>query len=356
MKNYIILALLILTNYSIFAQENPYEVFGHESKVKYETKISEYLTVKNTDTNSATKSMVFNMDEGVILFLGNNDTIIKSVIIQPEQLLRFLSVDPLTKDYPWYTPYQFAGNKPIMAIDLDGLEEYVKIYMWDSEKANYNYLKTINYNDIYPGEKYGPLGKSGTASVRFNTFANDKKSYSEANIQISYLDNNNNRITKEGVMNFDKNLSAFTKLGNALQGSDWGDPGSSKPLTKQDFAVTGTVLANMLSLGTAEGVTAVVAAIFFGFNSTSGAIRGDGTTPAGDAINSTFNTSNGENFVNAASITTSGFNYINATKGINNINNVEKAIPFVLGRASDGISIGQSSANIVNDLKENKKK
>jgi RHS repeat-associated protein len=38
-------------------------------------------------------------------------------------LARFLSVDPLTKSYPWYTPYQFAGNKPISHIDLDGLEE-----------------------------------------------------------------------------------------------------------------------------------------------------------------------------------------------------------------------------------------
>ncbi|MBT1705378.1 RHS repeat-associated core domain-containing protein, partial [Chryseosolibacter indicus] len=36
---------------------------------------------------------------------------------------KFLSVDPLTKSYPWYTPYQFAGNKPIVSIDLDGLEE-----------------------------------------------------------------------------------------------------------------------------------------------------------------------------------------------------------------------------------------
>jgi len=36
---------------------------------------------------------------------------------------KFLSVDPLTNSYPWYTPYQFAGNKPIWAIDLDGLEE-----------------------------------------------------------------------------------------------------------------------------------------------------------------------------------------------------------------------------------------
>ena len=39
-------------------------------------------------------------------------------------IAKFLSVDPLTKSYPWYTPYQFAGNKPIAAIDLDGLEEF----------------------------------------------------------------------------------------------------------------------------------------------------------------------------------------------------------------------------------------
>lgn len=31
-------------------------------------------------------------------------------------------MDPLTKEYPWYTPYQFAGNTPIKFIDLDGLE------------------------------------------------------------------------------------------------------------------------------------------------------------------------------------------------------------------------------------------
>ena len=36
---------------------------------------------------------------------------------------RFLSVDPLSPSYPWYTPYQFAGNKPIAFIDLDGGEE-----------------------------------------------------------------------------------------------------------------------------------------------------------------------------------------------------------------------------------------
>jgi RHS repeat-associated protein len=36
---------------------------------------------------------------------------------------KFLSVDPLTNSYPWYSPFHFAGNNPIHNIDLDGLEE-----------------------------------------------------------------------------------------------------------------------------------------------------------------------------------------------------------------------------------------
>jgi len=47
---------------------------------------------------------------------------------------RFLSVDPLYKSYPWYTPYQFAGNRPVWAIDLDGLEEYLVTNYYDSRK------------------------------------------------------------------------------------------------------------------------------------------------------------------------------------------------------------------------------
>jgi RHS repeat-associated protein len=38
-------------------------------------------------------------------------------------LCRFVSVDPLQFKYPHYTPFQYAGNKPISFIDLDGLEE-----------------------------------------------------------------------------------------------------------------------------------------------------------------------------------------------------------------------------------------
>ncbi len=42
--------------------------------------------------------------------------------IYDSRLGRFLSVDPLSDKYPFYTPYQFAANTPTNAIDLDGME------------------------------------------------------------------------------------------------------------------------------------------------------------------------------------------------------------------------------------------
>jgi len=53
---------------------------------------------------------------------------------------RFLSVDPLKKSFPYYTPYQFAGNKPIWATDLDGAEE--KYFNIDIVLTNTGMLKT----------------------------------------------------------------------------------------------------------------------------------------------------------------------------------------------------------------------
>jgi len=38
------------------------------------------------------------------------------------RVCRFISVDPITKKYPMFSPYQFASNTPIWGIDQDGLE------------------------------------------------------------------------------------------------------------------------------------------------------------------------------------------------------------------------------------------
>lgn len=38
------------------------------------------------------------------------------------RLGRFFATDPLESRYPWYTPYQFSGNKVIKFVELEGLE------------------------------------------------------------------------------------------------------------------------------------------------------------------------------------------------------------------------------------------
>ncbi|HYM93110.1 MAG TPA: RHS repeat-associated core domain-containing protein, partial [Chitinophagaceae bacterium] len=40
------------------------------------------------------------------------------------QIGRFTQLDPLTFEYPFYTPYQFAGDEPIANVDMDGLEPW----------------------------------------------------------------------------------------------------------------------------------------------------------------------------------------------------------------------------------------
>jgi RHS repeat-associated protein len=68
---------------------------------------------------------------------------------------RFLSEDPLTGEYPELTPYQFASNAPIQAIDIDGLEYY---YAADG--------------------KYLGQGSSNSTEVRLARVLSDGKFYS----------------------------------------------------------------------------------------------------------------------------------------------------------------------------------
>ena len=79
-----------------------------------------------------------------------------------------MSVDPLTKSYPWYTPYQFAGNLPIWAVDLDGLEEKkVTLYLEKDQDGNL-YVKDTKVT-IDPKKKFwGVAAKTYYATTSIN--------------------------------------------------------------------------------------------------------------------------------------------------------------------------------------------
>jgi RHS repeat-associated protein len=56
------------------------------------------------------------------------------------RLGRWLSIDPLANKFPFYSPYQFAGNSPIRNVDLEGAE--------DLPNEIYNKAKTLGINLI----------------------------------------------------------------------------------------------------------------------------------------------------------------------------------------------------------------
>ena len=69
---------------------------------------------------------------------------------------KFLSVDPITSNYPELTPYQFASNTPIQAIDLDGLEAAMVVFpkgTSDKDKNDFYkaYDKTLTKGAIIVG-------------------------------------------------------------------------------------------------------------------------------------------------------------------------------------------------------------
>ncbi|MBK9327718.1 MAG: TIGR02594 family protein [Sphingobacteriales bacterium] len=82
----------------------------------------------------------------------------------------WLSVDPLTKGYPSWTPYAFAMNRVIDGVDLDGLEwqpynskgQKVKLNSKDiSEYRWVGYTEIAGYTSAYDNATYSPNSSTG---------------------------------------------------------------------------------------------------------------------------------------------------------------------------------------------------
>jgi len=72
--------------------------------------------------------------------------------IYDKRVCRFLSVDPITKDYPELTPYQFASDEPLSNIDLDGLEKAnaTKSKLWGSDYTGFIQNATPEQREEHP--------------------------------------------------------------------------------------------------------------------------------------------------------------------------------------------------------------
>ncbi|MBP6456002.1 MAG: hypothetical protein KA275_04660 [Chitinophagaceae bacterium] len=168
MKHHILIIFLTVFNFCANAQNsNPYEVFGHNSTVNYNTPIQEKLYIINNDTNAEVKAMAFDIENNKVILLGFNDTIIKEINIEANQLLRWLSVDPKAKEFPEWSPYAAMGDNPIRNIDPDGQK-----FLNFDKAGNYTGTTKDNlFHNFFVGTKGRVINTDGSVQQKFK-FAN----------------------------------------------------------------------------------------------------------------------------------------------------------------------------------------
>ncbi len=66
--------------------------------------------------------------------------------IYDSRIAKFLSPDPLRFRFPFYSPYHFSSNSPIAAVDLEGLQPWVRSYNVDIDNKSY----VVKINPLRP--------------------------------------------------------------------------------------------------------------------------------------------------------------------------------------------------------------
>jgi RHS repeat-associated protein len=194
---------------------------------------------------------------------------------------RFFAVDPLAREYPYYTPYQFGGNDVIRFIDRDGLEPASPGYevgatslaiVRPGQGITESSVGT-EANWVWDGNNWGRLSNGGEKVHKVTAFESFLISWNQAverdfvgdgnglwNDQISFpaqegfrIDYGDNGIVGDPGVNFGENKGPFSTEtddtpmpGGAPQpGPSQGSTGWGKSLSQGIEGVKGTILNGM---------------------------------------------------------------------------------------------------------------
>lgn len=124
-KSLLIACIFVLPYLSLIAQTgNPYKDIHKKATVITLTN-NQYDEFFDEDSIQRIGSVLVNINTMKIVKLLDSKE--EERKLDNSKTGRFLSVDPLTRSFAELSPYQYASNTPIQAIDLDGLEKFVVI-------------------------------------------------------------------------------------------------------------------------------------------------------------------------------------------------------------------------------------
>ena len=134
--------------------------------------------------------------------------------VHDARLGRFLSVDPLAPEYPFYSSYQFAGNQVVWAIDIEGLEPYIVTHRSFAPWNKFGNFRKKGERDFYGDNR----GFSLCSNTIYKNYQNEVSSRVFQSAYIDILDNNSIKIntlqthcsiTRKVPLNNDNEKSAY---------------------------------------------------------------------------------------------------------------------------------------------------
>ena len=198
---------------------NPFKKFGYKPTISTLSK-GKYLEFHDLDSIVQIGSFTFHVKKKVITGYLVKETKYSEATLRPEIVSRWFSPDPLSDEFPNWSPYTFTNDNPIFFTDPTGLAPetiYRNVATNEEVEVEDNVDKTIEVNDSdfqkakSFAEQINPTENSdGTTTIQvvdsytasaYNEFYDSVNSYSElslANVK-DFLFNRPQLLTLDAV-------------------------------------------------------------------------------------------------------------------------------------------------------------
>lgn len=213
---------------------NPWKKYGYTPPKALTLSNGKYEEFFDNDTIVQIGSVMLNTKTNKIVGFVEYDTTYSEATLEPHVTSRWLSPDPLAKEYPSWSPYTFCYNSPISVIDPDGREGIIVSGQPGDHKGREHFLvngldraKTIasQYKKEGNGEKatwfiYNDGGKGGYDASTIKNYTAEAAKYgisvqvvSSADEIVNYVNEKNGGDSRSTDL-----VSNFSYLGHATPG------------------------------------------------------------------------------------------------------------------------------------------
>ncbi|WP_271783274.1 hypothetical protein [Aquimarina algiphila] len=114
------LILLFIMFCGITFAQNPFEKYGYKPKIATLSK-GKYIEHFDNDSIVRIGSILFNTYTNTITAFVIEKTKFTEAEVEPTVMSRWMNPDPLSDEFPEWSPYNFVENNPISKVDPDGL-------------------------------------------------------------------------------------------------------------------------------------------------------------------------------------------------------------------------------------------